>query len=50
MKTQEAEIYFGSKRKLAEALKLSVQAIYKWGENVPRLREYEIKDLMKRRK
>ena len=46
MKTQEAISHFGSVRKLAEALGLSVQAIYAWGENVPALRAYELKDLM----
>ena len=46
MKTQEAVNHFGSIRKLAEALGLSVQAVYRWGEDVPPLRMYQIKDLM----
>ena len=46
MKTAEAIKHFGSIRKLAEALGLSVQAVYRWGEDVPPLRVYQIKDLM----
>lgn len=46
MKTAEAIEHFGSIRKLAEALGLSVQAVYRWGEDVPPLRVYQIKDLM----
>lgn len=47
MKTQEAVNHFGSIRKLAAALDLSVQAIYKWGEDVPPLRAYQLKEMMK---
>lgn len=46
MKTSVAVQSFGSTRKLAEALGLSVQAIYKWGDDVPALREYQIRDLI----
>lgn len=46
MTTLEAVQYFGSKRKLAEALKLSTQAIQAWGDTVPPLREYQLKDIM----
>lgn len=46
MKTQDAISHFGSVRKLAEALGLSVQAIYAWGDEVPRLRTYELRDLL----
>lgn len=46
MKTQEAVNHFGSIRKMAAALDLSVQAIYKWGEDVPPLRAYQLKEMM----
>jgi D-tyrosyl-tRNA(Tyr) deacylase len=35
MKTQEAVDHFGGRRYLAIAAGVSVQAVYKWGENVP---------------
>lgn len=47
MKTQDAVNHFGSIRKLAAALDLSVQAIYKWGEDVPPLRAYQLRAMMK---
>jgi hypothetical protein len=46
MKTQEAVNHFGSIRKLAAALDVSVQAIYKWGEDVPQLRAYQLRAMM----
>lgn len=46
MKTSEAIATFGSTRKLAERLGLSVQAIYKWGEEVPPLRAYQLRELI----
>lgn len=49
MKTQDAINQFGTVRKLAEALGLSVQAIYAWGENVPPLRAYELRDILANR-
>jgi hypothetical protein len=48
MKTQEAVNHFGSIRKLAAALDVSVQAIYKWGEDVPPLRAYQLREMMKK--
>ena len=45
MKTSEAIALFGSVRNLAAALGLTVQAIYAWGEQVPPLRTYQIKEL-----
>lgn len=45
MKTQEAIDYFGSIRKTAEALRLTVQAVYAWGEFVPQLRAYQINEI-----
>lgn len=50
MRTEEALKHFDNKvRKLAAALNLSVQAIYAWGDEVPRLRAYEIRDILARR-
>ena len=49
MKTEEAIKLFGGVRPLAEALKLSVQAVYQWGETVPPLRVYHIKEVMAER-
>lgn len=50
MRTEEALQHFDNKvRNLAGALNLSVQAIYAWGDTVPRLRAYEIRDILARR-
>ena len=49
MKTTEAINEFGSVRKLALALGVSVQAIYKWGDAVPPLRAYQIRELVQAR-
>lgn len=46
MKTQEAIQKFGSKRKIAELLGISVQAVQAWPENVPPLREYQLNDII----
>ena len=46
MKSDEAIERFGSVADLARALGLSVQAIYKWGEEVPPLRAYQIRDIL----
>jgi hypothetical protein len=45
MKTSEAVARFGSVRGLAEALGVTEQAIYLWGEYPPALRQYEIEEL-----
>lgn len=42
MRTSAAIKHFGSPAKLAEALGITVQAIYQWGETVPKGREFEI--------
>lgn len=49
MKTQDAIQKFGngSKRKVAELLDISVQAVQAWGENVPKLREYQLNEIKK---
>ena len=46
MKTKDAIEQFGSVAALAAALGLSVQAVYQWGEDVPQLRAYQIRDLL----
>ena len=47
MKTIEAvQLFSGSRRKLANALDISVAAISQWGEEIPPLRAYQIRDLV----
>jgi hypothetical protein len=45
MKTKFAISLFGNVSDLAAALNISVQAVYKWGEEVPKLRQYELREL-----
>jgi len=49
MTTQEAIKAFGSRRKLAEALGISPQAVWSWGETPPKLRLYQIKEKLAER-
>lgn len=49
MKTTDAIAQFGSVRALAAALGISVQAVYGWGDDVPKLRCYEISEILARR-
>jgi hypothetical protein len=42
LKTEEAIRWYGGVKRLAEALKVWPQVIYKWGEYPPRARQYEI--------
>ena len=42
MKTQEAIDYYGSTKKLADALGIWPQVIYTWGERPPMARQYEL--------
>jgi len=42
MKTQDAIRHFGSAKALAEALGITVFAVYQWRDMVPRGREYEL--------
>lgn len=49
MKTTEAIAIFGNKVKVAEALGLTKQAISAWGEEVPPLRVYQIREFLARR-
>jgi len=45
MKTTAAIEAFGSVKALADALGITVQAVYQWGEEVPALRAYQIEAL-----
>ena len=47
MKTKTAAEFFGSKKKLADALGISPSAITMWGEDVPELRQYQIEQITK---
>lgn len=49
MTRKEAESIFGNIRKLAEALGVTEQAIYQWGDTVPELRAYQIRELARER-
>lgn len=46
MKTKDAIEQFGSVLVMATALGITREAIYQWGENVPPLRAYQIRDLL----
>ena len=45
MNTEYAIKVFGTRRNLADALGISTQATYQWGDTVPKLRSYEVLDL-----
>lgn len=49
MTKDEAIKAFGSQAKLAEALGLSRAAVSLWGETVPPLRAYQIREILDRR-
>lgn len=49
MKTREVANFFGSKKKLAEALGIQPSAVTMWGETVPESRQYQIQVLSKGR-
>jgi DNA invertase Pin-like site-specific DNA recombinase len=44
MTLDDAIKQFGSVREIAQLLSISVQAVYKWGEEVPPLRVYQLRD------
>jgi len=43
MKTSYVINKFGSVKELADFFDISVQAVYKWGDEVPELREYQLR-------
>lgn len=45
MKTQDAIEFFGGAAKLAKKLGISKQAVSKWGERVPKPRDFQIEVL-----
>ena len=49
MKTEDAIRKFGTGAKLARALGITPAAVYQWGVEVPRLRQYEIRGLLEQR-
>lgn len=49
MKVEEVVAHFGSKRALAEALGISQAAIAQWKNDVPHLRQYQIRELIAKR-
>ena len=47
MKTTYAvKLFNNSTRELAEALGITVHAIYQWGDDVPELRAYQIREII----
>lgn len=46
MKVSKAVKFFGSKIRIAEALGITRSAVTNWGDNVPELREFQIKHIM----
>jgi hypothetical protein len=42
MTTKQAIEYFGSIKKLADALSMWPHVIYRWGEHPPKARQYEL--------
>lgn len=49
MTTKEAIDHYGSISKLAKALNIHAQGIYRWKECPPKLRQYQIEVLTKRK-
>lgn len=47
MKTRDAAVFFGSKKKLAEALGIQPSAVTMWGDRIPLSRQYQIQVLSK---
>ena len=42
METKDAIAYYGSIRRLAEALGITTTAVYQWGPRVPELRAFQL--------
>lgn len=49
MKSQDVFDYFGSIRAAADALGMTTQALYSWGEDVPRTRQAHVESATKGR-
>lgn len=49
MKSQDVFDYFGSVRDAADALGMTTQALYAWGELVPRTRQAHVESVTKGR-
>ena len=49
MTKNEAIKQFDGVRNLAEALGITREAVYQWPDRIPRLREYEIRDILAQR-
>lgn len=50
MRTEEAVAEFGNKARLARALGIHRASVTLWGEYVPLLRQYQIRELLEQRK
>ena len=50
MTKEEAIAAFGSVRKLADALGITEQAVHQWSDEVPQLRVYQIREILRLRK
>jgi len=50
MKKDEAKNLFGSSKAVAEALGISRQAVSRWGDSIPPLRAYQIREIISERK
>jgi hypothetical protein len=49
MRTKEVVALFGGVKQMADALRIWPQAIYAWGDTVPELRQYQIKEILRER-
>ena len=45
IRVDHAVEFFGSIAKLAKVFDISVQAVYKWGEYVPELKAYKLREM-----
>lgn len=48
MTVEKAIEIFGSRKAIADALGIKVQAVYQWKGVVPRLRVYQIKEILRK--
>jgi hypothetical protein len=49
MKTADAIQAFGTKAAIAQALNITPQAVSYWGDEVPELRAYQLRDILAKR-